>query len=244
MVYCEIEESCTSQRSLGARSLIYDSYMRNNWTLIAESSLPLKASKLATANQGNFEATIEMRSRQISTKVIIVNFSSLFINLLLAIIAFYFSFVNNSSSTTAFAADCVLDFMSSAIVLWRYYGDLSNVCLHAREQIACIYLGVLFEISAFGIIIKSLTDMVSSTNTIIDTDSSAGVSRNDSSTIRWEIYNKTMQQTSQQLSRSCRSTTIQLHATVTNSIVHHTFCTPTIAVKRAGLPSYCGYNCL
>lgn len=143
------------------------SYMQSNWAQIAENTLPLKTSKLAAANYGQFQASIEQRSRKISTKVIIVNLVSLLINLLLAIIAFYFSFTNNSPSTTAFAVDCVLDFMSSAILLWRYHGDLNNVYMHAREQIACIYLGVLFEISGLGIIIKAVSDMTSDYDAIV-----------------------------------------------------------------------------
>uniref|UniRef100_A0A6G1SEA4 Transmembrane protein 163 n=1 Tax=Aceria tosichella TaxID=561515 RepID=A0A6G1SEA4_9ACAR len=116
-----------------------------------------------------FHASIERRSKQMSRKLIYVNLVSLLINLLLAIVAFYFSFVNNSSATSAFAADCVLDFISSAIVLWRYYGDLNDVYMHAREQIACIYLGALFEISAVGIIIKAISDIVSGIEIEVET---------------------------------------------------------------------------
>lgn len=159
MVHCEFEESCTNG-SDGCGSCNYSSYMLNNWTQIAESTMPLKTSKLA-AIQGSFQASVEHRSREISKKLILVNLISLLINLLLAVVGFYFSFVNNSPSTTAFATDCILDFISSAIVLWRYYGDLNSVYMHAREQIACIYLGALFEISALAIIIKASNDMAS-----------------------------------------------------------------------------------
>lgn len=165
-------------------SFNYGSYMKDNWVQNIETTMPLKQSKLASlkfgANNNNhgddyhgrdnnnnnnrlggssFQASVEFRSRAISKKLIIVNLISLLINLLLAIVGFYFSFVNNSSTTTAFAADCVLDFISSAIVLWRYYGDLNSMYMQAREQIACIYLGALFEISALAIIIKASTDM-------------------------------------------------------------------------------------
>lgn len=157
----------------------YDgSYMQNNWFQIAETTLPLKESKLAAANnQGQLQASIEIRSRQISTKVILVNLISLLVNLLLAIVAFYFSFVNNSPSTTAFAADCVLDFISSAIVLWRYHGDLSSVYMHAREQIACIYLGALFLISALAIIVKASSDMASNVDVSLAESDLEGVSK-------------------------------------------------------------------
>lgn len=109
----------------------------------------------------SFSDSVERRSKEMSRKLIYVNLVSLLINLVLAAVALYFSFVSDSSSTTAFAADCILDFISSAIVLWRYYGDLNDVYMQAREQIACIYLGALFEISALGIIIKASSDIIS-----------------------------------------------------------------------------------
>lgn len=145
--------------------------------------MPLKQSKMASANRDytglnggnshgngfhyngrhNFHTSIELGAKEISRKLIGINVISLFVNLALALVAFYFSFVNNSSATSAFAADCVLDFISSAIVLWRYCGsdNLSSVYMHAREQIACIYLGALFEISALAIIVKATSDMLS-----------------------------------------------------------------------------------
>jgi hypothetical protein len=124
-------------------------------------SLPPSAGLCSDRPDDLFHASVERRSKEMSKKLIYVNLISLLINLLLALVAFYFSFVNNSSATTAFATDCVLDFISSAIVLWRYYGDLNDVYMHAREQIACIYLGALFEISALGIIIKASSDIAS-----------------------------------------------------------------------------------
>lgn len=132
-----------------------------NWTQVVESTMPLKQSKFSTLNQGLFQESIELRSKQLSKRVILINFISLLINLALAVVAFYFSFANNSSATSAFAADCVLDFLSSAILLWRYFGDLNSVYVHAREQIACVYLGALFEISGLAIIVKAITDMSS-----------------------------------------------------------------------------------
>lgn len=173
MVTYELEESYYNDNlASGCYSRLNGgSYMQTSWTQIAETTLPLKESKLAAANnQGQFQASIEIRSKQLSKKLILVNLISLLVNLVLAIISFYFSSVNNSPSTTAFAADCVLDFMSSAIVLWRYHGDLSSVYMHAREQIACIYLGALFEISALAIIIKASSDMASGVDTSPETD--------------------------------------------------------------------------
>lgn len=138
-----------------------NNYKNNhNWSYIAESTMPLTTSKLSHATRGQFQASVELRARQISSKVITVNLISLIVNLLLAIAAFYFAYTNDSSATVAFAADCILDVISGAIVLWRYYGDLTSVYMEAREQIACIYLGALFEISALAIIIKGLSDIL------------------------------------------------------------------------------------
>lgn len=165
------------------------SFLVNNWSAIAESTLPLRTSEFIMGankrnyggidndayesrnssasvpiepnSQGFLQASLENRSREISRKLIYINLISLLINLILALVAFYFSFANNSSSTSAFAADCVLDFISSGIVLWRYHGDLNSVYMQAREQIACIYLGALFEISAIGIIIMASSDIAS-----------------------------------------------------------------------------------
>lgn len=160
-------------------------YTQSDWSAIAESTMPLRLAfgKPDAKQSGNdcggdndrnidaahtFRANVELRSKQLSHKVIVINLISLLVNLVLALIAFYFSFTNNSPSTTAFAVDCVLDFISSAILLWRYYGDISSVYMQAREQIACIYLGALFVISSLAIIIKSISDINSGSDLIAE----------------------------------------------------------------------------
>lgn len=176
MVLYELDESYGGYGRSLEMDHIYDSYVPNNWTQIAESTMPLKESKLASANRGDFQTSIEIRSKQISIRVIVVNLVSLIVNLILAIVAFYFSFTTGSTSITAFGADCVLDFISSAILLWRYHGDLNSVYMHAREQIACIYLGALFGLSSLGIIIKAGSDMLMSNDELIDEVNADGVS--------------------------------------------------------------------
>lgn len=174
MVVVDFEESYAGDGAAGygydSIRLLSNSYQINNsnydWAQVVESTLPLKQSKFAAANQGLFQDSIELRSRQLSRRVIMINLISLLVNLALAVIAFYFSFANNSSATSAFAADCVLDFISSAILLWRYFGDLNCVYAHAREQIACVYLGALFEISGLAIIIKAISDTSSGADPI------------------------------------------------------------------------------
>lgn len=166
----------------------------NNWVSLVEPSLPLKASKAARycsaspnrqlladgarcdPRRSSLLSSLELHSRQLANQVILINLAALIVNLVLAVVAFYLSFTNNSPSTTAFAADCILDFISCAIVLWRYYGDLSTVYVQAREQIACIYLGALFEISALAIIIKALSDIASGADYILQAAQADAVS--------------------------------------------------------------------
>lgn len=149
-------------KSMSSPYFAHSSYIRDEWTKMAESTLPLKHSYLAVVNQGSqhpLQASIELRARQISNKVIWINLVSVFINLALAAVAFFYVFVDGSSALTAFGADCMLDLISSAIILWRYTGNLNSDYMEAREQIACIYLGALFELSALGIIIKGVSDI-------------------------------------------------------------------------------------
>lgn len=164
------------------------SYLKDEWTKVAESTLPLKQSYLAIVNQADgrnsFLASMDLRSRFISRKVIWINLISVLINLSLAVVAFYYAFARDSSAITAFAADCVLDFISSAIVLWRYFGStLNREYMEAREQIACIYLGALFELSSIGIIVKGASDIIcdSYANSVAESEQEAkGVSMKSS----------------------------------------------------------------
>lgn len=172
MVVLDFEDSyagdgagCGYGRSIESVRLLSNSYQINNssynWAQMVESTMPLKQSKFAAANHGLFMDSLELRSKQLSKRIIWINLISLLINLALAVTAFYFAYAKDSSATSAFATDCVLDFISSAILLWRYFGDLNSVYMHAREQIACVYLGALFEISGLAIIIKAISDMTS-----------------------------------------------------------------------------------
>jgi len=94
-------------------------------------------------------------------KAVAVALASLFFNCVLAMAAFVCTLLRNSASTSAFAADCALDGVSSVIVFWRYYGSHRNLYMHAKEQVACIYLGILFVISGAAVIGKATADIIS-----------------------------------------------------------------------------------
>lgn len=217
-----------------SNSILANSH-QNCWASLIEPTLPLKASKLSPASsfysnpqrrentlgrsdprRSGLQQSVELRSLEIANRVFLVNLIALIVNLVLAMLAFYLSYTNNSPSTTAFAADCILDVMSCAIVLWRYYGDLSGVYMHAREQIACIYLGALFEMSALAIVIKALDDIASGADLILETDV---VSRSPKAI-------------------NGAANLLQLFPIQSNCF------NPFPAIMRASLPGSCGNSCL
>ncbi|KAF8784792.1 Transmembrane protein 163 like protein [Argiope bruennichi] len=54
------------------------------------------------------------------------------------------------------SADCVLDLLSSFIVIWRYFGSPYRLGSYSREYKACISLGVLFIVAGVGVIIEGI----------------------------------------------------------------------------------------
>lgn len=81
---------------------------------------------------------------------------SVVINLVLCILGIVFAAMRRSPATFAFAADCVLDLLSSSVVIWRYFGSHYTMYSSSRENKACISLGVLFILAGFGVIIEGL----------------------------------------------------------------------------------------
>ncbi|KAL1434356.1 hypothetical protein MTO96_011977 [Rhipicephalus appendiculatus] len=65
--------------------------------------------------------------------------------------------VRNSASIYAFAAECLLDMLSSIIVIWQY---LTPHYSFARERVACMLLGLFFILSAVAIISKAMDDLI------------------------------------------------------------------------------------
>ncbi|GIX87809.1 hypothetical protein CEXT_705141 [Caerostris extrusa] len=55
-----------------------------------------------------------------------------------------------------FQADCVLDLLSSFIVIWRYFGSPYRLGSRSREYKACISLGILFMVAGIGVIIEGV----------------------------------------------------------------------------------------
>ncbi|KAG8186443.1 hypothetical protein JTE90_012364 [Oedothorax gibbosus] len=86
---------------------------------------------------------------------LIICFISVVLNLAMCTVAFTFAAMRNSPAIFAFAADCCLDTISSAIVIWRYLGTPFSVYSQSREIRACVCLGVLFIFAGIGVLIAS-----------------------------------------------------------------------------------------
>lgn len=122
----------------------------------------LHAKSLVIDNKSvqRLEAELEARHESLRQKALIVSALSVIFNSILAVTAFTITLVRNSSSTSAFAADVALDAISSAIVYWRYYGYHHGSDAMAREQVSCIYLGILFVVSGSAVIGKASADLI------------------------------------------------------------------------------------
>lgn len=104
----------------------------------------------------NYRSCIDLHHRG---HAIIVSALSLLLNLLLAIAALTIAAMANSASISAFAANCLLDVLSSLILLWRFASDSHDKHLERREQIACLGLAIMFIISGLAVIGKSVADL-------------------------------------------------------------------------------------
>ncbi|GFU24309.1 transmembrane protein 163 [Nephila pilipes] len=96
------------------------------------------------------------RKEYLRIYVIGLCFASVILSLILCILAFIFASLRHSPATFAFAADCVLDLLSSLIVIWRYFGSPYRPSSRSREYKACISLGILFIVTGVGVIIEGI----------------------------------------------------------------------------------------
>ncbi|XP_055926873.1 transmembrane protein 163-like isoform X2 [Argiope bruennichi] len=96
------------------------------------------------------------RKEHLRLYVIALCITSVILSLVLCILAFIFASLRHSPATFAFAADCVLDLLSSFIVIWRYFGSPYRLGSYSREYKACISLGVLFIVAGVGVIIEGI----------------------------------------------------------------------------------------
>lgn len=85
-----------------------------------------------------------------------ISYATIIFLILLSIATFYISISQNNSATFAFGLAALLDCLSSVIVVWRY-GSGGNFSLYnaRRERMACIALGILFNVSSAVIIVKT-----------------------------------------------------------------------------------------
>ncbi|CAH1788573.1 unnamed protein product [Owenia fusiformis] len=108
-----------------------------------------------TKHRVSLNVAVKLRIAAIAT-----SFLSIFVTLALGVATLVIGFQENSSASFGFALTALLDVMSSAVVLWRYYGGAEKALYSPkREFIACIVLGVLFIVSSFTITTKSVISL-------------------------------------------------------------------------------------
>lgn len=124
---------------------------RSTKTRIRTESTPLKLDSHLLDN-GPYQGGDLNRKCALTLSIVSVVF-----NLVVGGTGFVFAFQRNSASIYAFAAECLLDMLSSIIVIWQY---LTPHYSFARERIACMLLGLFFIISAIAIISKAMEDLI------------------------------------------------------------------------------------
>jgi len=97
---------------------------------------------------------------------LIISWISVFVLLILGIITFVFSVIDDSSAAFAFGFDALLDTLSSLVVIWRYW--CSELYSPKRESVACLVLGHLFLASTGIITWKSITTIMEDVPPVLD----------------------------------------------------------------------------
>ncbi|XP_028966445.1 transmembrane protein 163-like [Galendromus occidentalis] len=88
--------------------------------------------------------------------ILVVTIISAVTDVCLASIALVLASDRKSASIFAFSLECLLDFMSSAIVIWQFSRSTSK----RTEYLACVFLGVLFIASGFAVCLRAVTGIV------------------------------------------------------------------------------------
>ncbi|KAK8784900.1 hypothetical protein V5799_008733 [Amblyomma americanum] len=123
----------------------------HHWYFLLAETTPLKLDSQLLEN-GPFEGGDLNRKCVLTLSIVSVVF-----NIVVGGTGFVFAFQRNSASIYAFAAECLLDMLSSMIVIWQY---LTPHYSFARERVACILLGLFFILSAIAIISKAMDDLI------------------------------------------------------------------------------------
>ncbi|XP_072034459.1 transmembrane protein 163a-like [Amphiura filiformis] len=87
--------------------------------------------------------------------------ASVIVLLVLGIISFGISGSSRSPAAFGFGFDCILDVLTSAVVIWRFYGSIGTLYSSDRERIALLLLGCFFIVASLSIFARSVTDLVS-----------------------------------------------------------------------------------
>ncbi|GFO08198.1 DNA-directed RNA polymerase subunit [Plakobranchus ocellatus] len=97
------------------------------------------------------------------TAALAISWVSILFSLGSGIAAIVLSFSNRSESLFAYGLDALLDSLSSVAVVWRFMDSTDHAKSRIREYKACLVIGVLFLVSAFSLICRSILAIVTRT---------------------------------------------------------------------------------
>nr|CAB3267047.1 transmembrane protein 163-like [Phallusia mammillata] len=157
------DEDETSFNSSAANFESANENHSNNEKASEKIKLEVTDKKYLISDDGNDPIdTFEMSSKiahRWRTGAVIVSWISIVLTLTIGVIEFIVAKNENSAAAFGLAFSAILDVISSAVVLWRYYGTY-NTFSNRREHISCIVLGCLFIVSAIGIAGKAIFDLL------------------------------------------------------------------------------------
>lgn len=148
------ELGCVSQKELAVRAMESNGLLSGSNSCkahVVNETTPLKLDPQLLDNSAYEGGDLNRKC------VLTLSIVSVVFNIVVGGTGFVFAFQRNSASIYAFAAECLLDMLSSIIVIWQY---LTPHYSFARERAACILLGLFFILSAIAIISKAMDDLI------------------------------------------------------------------------------------
>ncbi|XP_022671644.1 transmembrane protein 163-like isoform X2 [Varroa destructor] len=129
--------------------------------VIRRSSDPLGIGPFDLTQKGLFTdlVTARLTARRLILGVTVL---SVVVDVALAAIGVALASECASAAIYAFSAECLLDLISSAIVIWQFQGNTFN----HKEFLVCSLLGILFIVSGIGVVIKAVTGIISRENPV------------------------------------------------------------------------------
>ncbi|XP_076472541.1 transmembrane protein 163a-like [Babylonia areolata] len=91
---------------------------------------------------------------------VVVSWTSVIFSFSTGVAALVLGCLDKSEALFGYGLDATLDSFSSVAVLWRFYGDASDLYSERKERKACLVIGILFIFSGLLLTGKSLFSII------------------------------------------------------------------------------------